>query len=61
MPASNITFWREKFEANRKRDRRVNRQLRSLGWSVLVIWECQTDRPDWLLGKLRQFIDGRVP
>lgn len=41
VPATNELFWAEKFAANVKRDRRVQRQLRSAGWQVLVIWECQ--------------------
>ncbi|MEI6784217.1 MAG: DNA mismatch endonuclease Vsr [Verrucomicrobiota bacterium] len=35
----NRTFWIRKIEANRRRDRRVNRRLRSLGWTVLRFWE----------------------
>lgn len=32
-------FWRDKIERNIRRDRRVNRQLRKLGWKVFRIWE----------------------
>jgi DNA mismatch endonuclease, patch repair protein len=42
MPKSNTAFWRKKFEDNAERDRRAVRQLRKLGWRVIVIWECQT-------------------
>jgi DNA mismatch endonuclease (patch repair protein) len=41
-PKSNVHFWAEKFAANVARDRSVKRQLRKLGWRVVVIWECQT-------------------
>src|SRR5688572_15468042 len=41
-PATNAAFWKAKFDANTRRDRRVLRNLRSLGWKVLVVWECQT-------------------
>lgn len=34
--------WREKFEANRKRDQRVNATLLENGWRVAIIWECAT-------------------
>jgi len=40
-PASNKEFWREKFAANTRRDAVVKRQLRRLGWRVLVVWSCQ--------------------
>lgn len=35
------TFWRKKISANRKRDRRNFRKLRSLGWRVIRIWQHQ--------------------
>lgn len=42
FPASNRDFWQRKFENNRKRDRLTLTNLRKLGWSVLVVWECDT-------------------
>lgn len=41
-PKTNQSFWLEKFEQNRRRDRRVKRQLRKERWRVIVIWECWT-------------------
>ena len=41
-PTRNAEFWREKFEANVRRYRRKVRQLRSLGYRVMIVWECQT-------------------
>ena len=38
-PATNRAFWKKKLAANKARDRRVDRQLRRLGWGVLRIWE----------------------
>lgn len=35
-------FWLNKFEENKKRDRRNKRELQKLGWEVAVVWECQT-------------------
>lgn len=40
MPKSNVRFWTEKFSANVARDRRKEKELRRLGWRVLVVWEC---------------------
>lgn len=48
IPKTNRRFWREKFEANRRRDARKVRQLRALGYRVYVIWQCQTKRPSVL-------------
>ena len=39
IPAGNRAFWKKKFAANIARDRRVNRELRKLGWRVMRIWE----------------------
>lgn len=44
-PTSNVQFWEGKIEGNMKRDRTACRQLRHLGWKVLVVWECQVKRP----------------
>jgi DNA mismatch endonuclease (patch repair protein) len=32
-------FWEKKLSGNKARDRRVNRELRKLGWRVVRIWE----------------------
>jgi DNA mismatch endonuclease (patch repair protein) len=42
-PTRNRNFWLEKFEANQKRDRKKARVLKGMGFSVLTIWECQTE------------------
>lgn len=39
-PESRKDFWREKFEANQKRDRKNYDSLLATGWRVLVVWEC---------------------
>ena len=41
-PKSRVAFWTEKFVANVDRDARQEAALRTLGWRVLVIWECET-------------------
>lgn len=41
LPKSRLDFWIPKLEGNRERDTRTLHQLNSLGWDVLVIWECK--------------------
>ena len=41
-PKTRVRFWAEKFRRNVARDRQQEERLRSLGWRVLVIWECET-------------------
>jgi DNA mismatch endonuclease, patch repair protein len=42
IPKTNQSFWRAKFTANRKRDARACQLLENMGYSVKIIWECQT-------------------
>lgn len=35
----NAPYWLAKIAANRERDKRRNKELRNLGWSVLRFWE----------------------
>lgn len=40
-PTTNREYWVAKIERNRRRDARVARRLRALGFSVYTIWECE--------------------
>jgi DNA mismatch endonuclease (patch repair protein) len=41
-PKTNTFFWLTKILRNRRRDRRADRLLKSLGWRVLRLWEHET-------------------
>lgn len=41
LPSSNIDFWVEKINRNKERDNRQIAELQSLGWNVIVIWQCE--------------------
>lgn len=41
VPKSNRAYWLAKVARNRRRDRRVARELRALGYSVWTLWECR--------------------
>jgi DNA mismatch endonuclease (patch repair protein) len=43
-PNANREFWIERFESNRRRDRRVDRKLRQLGWRVTRVWGADVRR-----------------
>lgn len=45
LPRTNTEFWRNKIEANKRRDRRVAQSLRRDGWTVLRIRECVVRKP----------------
>lgn len=42
-PATRPDFWTAKFASNVERDVRTQAKLREAGWTVLTIWECETD------------------
>jgi len=41
VPKTNTEFWLNKIETNRQRDAKKTSELQSLGWRVIVLWECQ--------------------
>lgn len=41
IPKSNTEFWVKKFTRNMKNDRKHIRELRRMGYHVLVVWECR--------------------
>lgn len=40
-PKNNAKFWREKILSNTKRDQRNYERLQQMGWSIIVVWECE--------------------
>ena len=41
MPKTHSDFWQKKFERNQERDARKVRELKEVGWDIIVAWECQ--------------------
>ena len=41
QPKSRLDYWLPKLEHNRQRDLQSSDELRAMGWTVLVIWECE--------------------
>mgnify|MGYP000690870427 FL=1 len=39
-----MDFWETKIKKNRERDVRNYTQLKSMGWKVFVVWECQLSK-----------------
>jgi DNA mismatch endonuclease (patch repair protein) len=59
VPSSRRDYWITKMQRNAARDKRTRRELRKLGWQVLVLWECQIkpSREDWLRRKIVAFLN----
>jgi DNA mismatch endonuclease, patch repair protein len=49
-PKSRIAFWEAKFAENVARDARQRATLEAAGWTVMVIWECETRNNERLAG-----------
>jgi DNA mismatch endonuclease (patch repair protein) len=56
VPATNAKFWKTKRLSNVERDRRNLRALRREGWKVLIVWECETRKPNALERRLVKFL-----
>jgi len=56
IPIRNQRAWLLKIRDNRGRDRRVTKELRSLGYAVLTVWECETGDRFRLSRRLTQFV-----
>jgi DNA mismatch endonuclease, patch repair protein len=57
LPKSRPGYWRPKIAANKARDRLRVRQLRSEGWSVLTVWQCELKNERLLEARIRSFLD----
>lgn len=55
-PKSHQEYWLPKLARNQKRDAEHERQLRALGWGVLVIWECEIKGRDALAARIGTFL-----
>ena len=55
-PRSRLEFWGPKLETTKFRDRRNNSALRSNGWEILTVWQCQTKAKSRLEARLRSFL-----
>ena len=40
MPATRVSFWKQKIAANRANDQKARSVLLNMGWRVGVVWEC---------------------
>ena len=56
LPKTRRNFWRNKLEGNAARDRVKHRSIRQLGWRVIVVWECETEKQARLLPRLRRLL-----
>ena len=58
IPKSRRDYWIPKLRRNRRRDRENLKRLRSLGWHVLVVWECEVNNLERLSARILRFLRG---
>ncbi|RUU43257.1 DNA mismatch endonuclease Vsr [Mesorhizobium sp. M6A.T.Ce.TU.002.03.1.1] len=58
LPKSRLDFWVPKLEGNRARDAENISQLKTLGWHVLLVWECRMKDREQLGNRLYWFVEG---
>jgi len=56
VPKTNTPYWVGKISRNRDRDESNRAKLRSMGWKVLTLWECELKDLDQLTTRLIDFI-----
>ncbi|MCZ2150879.1 MAG: very short patch repair endonuclease [Bryobacterales bacterium] len=56
IPVRNREYWTRKVARNMERDTRAQAALKSLGWKILVVWECEIKDSGRMRRVLRRFL-----
>lgn len=56
MPSTNTLFWQTKFTRNVERDKKHAKELKALGWRLIVVWGCETTNKRFPPKKLVNFV-----
>lgn len=60
-PKSNREYWLAKIGGNRSRDKKHLSELKSMGWEVLTVWECELRDREALTQKLTLLLASKLP
>lgn len=55
-PKANASYWIEKIRKNIERDVKNQAELQTLGWNVLIVWECETKNLDKVACKINEYL-----
>jgi DNA mismatch endonuclease (patch repair protein) len=56
LPETRNEFWSDKIASNLKRDSRNIEELQSLGWKVLIVWQCSIKNKTVIKSTLNEVI-----
>ena len=51
-PKTRKEFWEAKFRENINRDKKHQENLSSMGWKIIIVWECEIKDKDFDLNRL---------
>lgn len=56
-PKTNKNYWEPKLRKNVERDKKRLEEIKSKGWDVLIVWECEFRYPNKVREKLAGFLE----
>ena len=56
-PKTHTGYWVEKIQRNTERDVQHQSALKTLGWDVLVLWECELKAAETLSSRITAFLE----
>ena len=59
IPKTRTEWWKAKLEGNVERDERKQKELKALGWNVVVVWECELKNAE-KLSKLHRDLPSQI-
>lgn len=57
QPKTKKEFWLTKLNANKRRDTKNRKLLKSLGWEYLIVWECALKNTNQVAKKIIKFLE----
>ncbi len=57
IPKTNRDYWVAKLNKNKVRDKKNQVEIKKLGWSFLIIWECKTKNTSKLSREIKTFLE----
>ena len=57
QPKSNRHYWLPKLARNVERDKEARAKLTAMGWSILVLWECEVRDTNRLMQRITAYLE----
>lgn len=57
IPKTNTAYWNEKITRNKQRDGRNSALLQSMGWKVMIVWDCEIQQKGNMENIIRKIAD----